>query len=246
MVKELWYRHLVKTGTWRIVAFIALSIVSYSLTGSIAMATSIVLADWLIKTILYLVHEWAWSKSNIGRKTFSCKKGGLIWFTGLSGSGKTTLADEVARLLEERMVSVKRLDGDVARRTFSRDLGFSDKDRAENCRRAAYVGSYLAEDSIVLASFISPSIQMRNLVRKMGGKIIHVDCSVEECARRDPKGMYAKLINGEFNGVPFTGVHPDAPYIEPKSNDLRVHTDRETVQESAARVIHFLEAQKHI
>ena len=246
MSKELWYRSLIKTGTWRVIAFAALSVISYVVTGSIALATSIALADWIVKTLLYFLHERAWSKSNMGLLTSSCKKGGLIWFTGLSGSGKTTLANEVARLLEERMVNVKRLDGDVARRTFSSDLGFSDKDRAENCRRAAHVGSYLAENNIVLASFISPGPVMRNYVRKMGGRIIHVDCDIRECARRDPKGMYAQLNNGRFKGSPFTGVHPDAPYVEPKTSDLKVRTDQETLAESAARVISYLEANGHI
>lgn len=246
MGKELWYRHLIKTGTWRVIAFTMLCAVSYIVTGSIATATSIALADWLIKTLLYFVHELAWSKINIGRRVSSCKKGGVIWFTGLSGSGKTTLADEVARRLEKRNVSVKRLDGDVARKTFSKDLKFSLEDRAENCRRAAHVGSYLAENNIVLASFISPTYNIRREIRESGAKIIFVDADIGVCAKRDPKGMYKKIENGKFMGVPFTGMHPSAPYERPLGQDLHIKTQDKTVEECADEVIEFLKQNGYV
>lgn len=242
MVKELWYRHLIKTGTWRVVAFTALAIITYMVTGSIALATSIALVDWIVKTILYFIHELVWSKLNVGRKVFSCKKGAFLWFTGLSGSGKTTLADAVAKRLEERMVKVKRLDGDVARRTFSSDLGFTPRDRAENCHRAAHVGSYLKENAVVLASFISPYKGIRDYAKRMGAEIVFVDCNIDECIKRDPKGMYEQLENGRFKGQPFTGMHPDAPY-EPAYNDadLVIETDAFTLNECVDQVIKYLE-----
>jgi adenylylsulfate kinase len=247
MVKELWYRHLIKTGTWRIIAFLALGVISYILTGSLALATSIALADWLIKTVLYLGHEMIWSKLNIGRQSLSCKKGVLLWFTGLSGSGKTTLADEVAKRLEKRMVKTKRLDGDVARRTFSNNLGFSTRDRAENCRRAAHVGLYLRENNIVLASFISPYSEIQRYLYEIGAQIVHVDCPIDECAKRDPKGMYSQLEDGKFKGSPFTGMHKDAPYQDPaKMTSLVVKTDELSLDESAAKVILFLEVNGYI
>jgi len=246
MVKELWYRSLIKTGTWRIIAFAVLCVISYVVTGSIALATSIALVDWLVKTILYFIHERMWTRISFGRQTFTCKKGGIIWFTGLSGSGKTTLADAVAKKLNERMINTKRLDGDVARRTFSNDLGFSAEDRAENCRRAAHVGSYLAEDNIVLASFISPAESIRAHARKMGALIIHVECPISECARRDPKGMYGKLEDGKFMGQPFTGMHPSAPYENVLGPDLKINTHGLSIEDSAETVISFLEANEHI
>ena len=246
MGKELWYRHLIKTGIWRVLAFLILCVVSYITTGSVAVAAGIATVDWVIKTIMYFVYEVAWSKTNFGRQDSSCKKGGIIWLTGLSGSGKTTLADEVARRLEKRNVSVKRLDGDVARRTFSKDLGFSLEDRAENCRRAAHVGSYLAENNIVLASFISPTYNIRREIRGMGAKVIYVDTHIAECEKRDPKGMYKKLKYGKFMGVPFTGMHPSAPYERPLNPDLHIRTQNRTVEECADEVIEFLEQNGYV
>jgi adenylylsulfate kinase len=144
------------------------------------------------------------------------------------------------------MVKTKRLDGDVARRTFSKNLGFSAEDRAENCRRAAHVGSYLKEDNIVLASFISPYREIQSYIRKSGGLIVHVDCHVDECAKRDPKGMYAQLEDGKFKGSPFTGMHPSAPYEVPIGPALKIKTDELSLKKSAAKVISFLEANGFI
>jgi adenylyl-sulfate kinase len=244
VVKELWWRLLLKTGTWRVVAFLTLGLISYFLTGSLALATTIALADWIIKTVLYFGHELVWSKLNIGRKIVKPKRGAVVWLTGLSGSGKTTVADAVRDKLVAKLHSVHRIDGDVARRTFSSDLGFSDEDRAENCKRATHVASYLKENSIVLASFISPSLKMREYVNKICGEkdtfIVYVNCPIEECASRDPKGMYAQLKDGKFRGNPFTGAHKDAPYVEPENSHLTLHTHTETIEQSADKIVKML------
>ena len=131
-----------------------------------AIATSIALVDCVIKGSLYFLHEHLWSKLNIGRE-LKTSKGCVVWFTGLSGSGKTTVADKVAEKLRKKLHSVSRLDGDVARKTFSSDLGFSPEDRAENCKRATHAAAYASESSIVLAAFISPYRKMRDYVRKI-------------------------------------------------------------------------------
>jgi len=248
MIVDMWYRHLFKTGTWRVIAFITLGIISYWATGSLALAGSIAVMDWIIKSALYFAHELAWNKINVGRRLTNRKNGCIVWFTGLSGSGKTTIADAVAEKLRARLIPVARLDGDVARKTFSSDLGFSSEDRVENCKRAAIVASYLKESQIVLAAFISPERSMRDYVRKLCGEstiIVHVDCPIEECARRDPKGMYAQLVDGEFKGVPFTGVHPDAPYEEPSilfnDADYRFPTDKFSLEVCVNNIIKILE-----
>ncbi len=120
----------------------------------------------------------------------------------------------------------KRLDGDIARKTFSSDLGFSSEDRAENCRRAAHVASYLKEDYIVLASFISPKREMRDYIKGLVGEDnfieVFVSCPISICSKRDPKGMYSKLKDGCFMGKPFTGMHPDAPYEKPQNPGLTI------------------------
>lgn len=174
-----------------------------------------------------------------------CKKGAVVWFTGLSGSGKTTVADAVRDKLQVKLIPTNRIDGDVARRTFSKDLGFTSEDRRKNCMRAAHVASYLKEHSIVLASFISPSKEIRDDVLKACGEdslLVYVDCPIERCKERDPKGMYAKIKNGKFMGSPFTGMHKDAPYVPPTrpEEDLVLCTDVESIEESANRVMRML------
>ena len=248
MIVDTWWRDLIKTGTWRILAFLMLAATSYWVTGSFAIAGSIALADWVFKSVAYFIHERAWSKIKLGR-VMTEKKGCVVWFTGHSGAGKTTIADAVAERLRKELVAVNRLDGDVARRTFSRDLGFSLEDRTENCKRAAIVASYLQESSIVLASFISPSERIREYVKEFCGKdtiIIHVDCPIKNCAKRDPKGMYEALEDGKFKGVPFTGVHPDAPYEAPVAPTLRLRTDWVNLETCVNVVINKLKEKKHI
>lgn len=250
MIVDTWYRHLLKTGTWRVIAFVMLGLISYWATGSLALAGTIAGLDWIIKSALYFLHEYAWSHSNIGRRLTE-RKGCVVWFTGLSGSGKTTIADRVAEKLRARLIPVARLDGDVARRTFSSDLGFSSEDRAENCKRAALVASYLKESQIVLASFISPKKSMRDYVRKIcsdDATIVHVDCDIVLCAVRDPKGMYAQLEDGKFKGNPFTGMHPDAPYETPGVGDAdyRINTAHWDIDTCANSIIKILEDKGYL
>lgn len=188
---------------------------------------------------IFFIHEWIWSKINVG-KEFMKINGKVVWFTGLSGAGKSTIADAVAENLRARMLPVARLDGDVARRTFSKDLGFSLEDRAENCRAAAHIASYLAENHIVLASFISPTKAIRDYVRHMCPEVlvVHVKCSIDGCIRRDPKGMYGALKNGCFKGVPFIGMHDDAKYHPPLSEHvLEIDTEKCSIDEAADLVI---------
>jgi adenylyl-sulfate kinase len=258
MVREKWWRHLLKTGTWRVIAITFLMVLSYHLTGSLVVAGSIAVIDLVVKSALYFAHEYAWAHTKIGKEMVE-KKGHVVWFTGLSGSGKTTLADAVAVKLRRDFTPTARLDGDIARRTFSSDLGFSSEDRAENCKRATHVASYLKENHIVLASFISPKKSMRQYARELCGDditIIHVDCPIEVCAERDPKGMYAKLENGRFMGQPFTGCHPCAPYERPVSQDdcslglpdadFRIDTSKASLEDCVDTVVAMLALEGRI
>ncbi len=163
-------------------------------------------------------------------------KGVTVWFTGLPCSGKTTIADGVAEKLRGKGYRVERLDGDTVRRSLTSDLGFSKEDRDENIKRVTFVAKLLTRNGVVvLATFVSPYRERRRRSREEIGVFIevYVRCSIEECMRRDVKGMYRKALAGEITG--FTGV--DDPYEEPQSPELVLDTDSETVEESVDKVI---------
>jgi adenylylsulfate kinase len=159
------------------------------------------------------------------------QKGVAVWMTGLSASGKSTIAVETEKILIEMGRAVYRLDGDNLRRGLNSDLGFSEKDRFENIRRAAEVCALFVDAGlIVLASFISPLASMRSLARaKTGDSFIevYVKADVETCEKRDPKGLYKKARAGEIPD--FTGV--TAPYEVPPSPDLVLDTERYSIEE---------------
>ena len=173
------------------------------------------------------------------------QKGFTLWFTGLSGSGKTAIAKLVARELRDRGLKVERLDGDIVRQSLTRDLGFSKEDRDKNIERVTFVAKLLTRNGVaVLCSFISPYRERRAKSRQEIGEFIevYVECPVEECARRDVKGMYAKAFAGEIED--FTGVSD--PYEEPENPEIVCHTVQETPEESMVKVIAYLEERGYI
>ena len=172
------------------------------------------------------------------------KKGFTLWLTGLSGAGKTTLAQELTTELKARGVGVEVLDGDNVRTNLSKGLGFSKADRDTNIRRIGYVARLLARNGIgVLSAAISPYREARDEVRSSieadGADFIEVfvKCPVEVLAERDVKGLYKKALAGEIKE--FTGVSD--PYEEPLKPDVIVETNRETVGESAMKIIREIE-----
>ena len=174
----------------------------------------------------------------------SKRKGFTVWLTGLSGAGKTTLAAEIARELQTREINFELLDGDEVRTNLSKGLGFSKEDRDSNIRRIGYVSRLLSRNGVgVLSAAISPYRDIRAEVRKSietdGAEFIevYVKCPLEILAKRDVKGLYRKALAGEINH--FTGVSD--PYEEPHSPDVIVDTDRESIDESTAKIISELE-----
>ncbi len=173
-------------------------------------------------------------------------RGFTLWFTGLSGSGKTTLA----KMLEEEfrargMTRVERLDGDIVRQGLTRDLGFSKEDRDRNIERVTFVAKLLTRNGVAtLCSFISPYREVRARSRQEIGAFIEVycQCSLEALMARDVKGLYKKALAGEIPN--FTGISD--PYEEPLEPEIVVHTDSESPQESARRILAYLEERQLI
>ena len=172
-------------------------------------------------------------------------KGFTLWFTGLACSGKSILADAVADHLKKRNMKVERLDGDIVRKSLTRDLGFSDDDRRMNIERITFVSKLLTRNGVaVLASFISPFNDIRAYSRKEIGDyiLVYVKCSLEACEERDVKGMYAKARAGEIKK--FTGI--DSPFEEPDTADIIVETDKQTIEESRKIVLDALEKMGYL
>jgi adenylyl-sulfate kinase len=169
--------------------------------------------------------------------------GFVLWLTGLSAAGKSTIAALVASELEERGVLVDRLDGDVVRAQLTKGLGFSKEDRDTNIERIGWVASRLARaGAAVVVSAISPYDEARRKARALTEEhapfvLVYVATSLEECERRDPKGLYAKAHAGEI--AEFTGVSD--PYEEPVDAELRLQTEGRTPHESAELVVTTLE-----
>lgn len=171
--------------------------------------------------------------------------GFCLWMTGLSGAGKTTIAKILEQRLKERGVRFERLDGDVVRESLTKDLGFSKEDRDRNIERVAFVAKLLARNGVgVICSFISPYRAQREMVRQQTHNFIEVfvHAPLEVCAQRDVKGLYAKAMAGEIPN--FTGVND--PYEEPESAEIVIPTHMETPEESACRIIAYLEERRLI
>src|SRR5919197_483651 len=171
------------------------------------------------------------------------RQGFTLWFTGLSGAGKTTIAELVRPELERRGLLVEWLDGDEVREHLSKGLGFSKADRDTNIDRIGWVASRLTRHgAAVIVSAISPYRQARQKAREMvaaHGTFIEVfvDASVDECARRDVKGLYEKAFRGEIKE--FTGVSD--PYEPPPRPEVRIESEHEEPAASATRILRVLE-----
>jgi len=169
--------------------------------------------------------------------------GFVLWLTGLSAAGKSTIGEIVADELEARGVLVDRLDGDVVRTHLSKGLGFSKEDRDTNIERIGWVASRLSRaGAAVIVSAISPYEEARRTARALVEQhapfvLVHVATSLEECERRDPKGLYRKAHAGMLHG--FTGI--DDPYEEPEEPELRLYTEGQTPDMSAQGVLDALE-----
>lgn len=165
----------------------------------------------------------------------------VLWFTGLSGSGKSTLANLVEKRLFNQGIHTYSLDGDNIRSGLNKNLTFTKEDREENLRRIAEVSNLFVDAGVVvIAAFISPLEKDRNLLRQIIGKDnfveIFVNTSLQECEKRDVKGLYKKARAGKIQN--FTGI--SAPYEKPKNPDIIVNTESSSLEESITKVINYI------
>ena len=182
---------------------------------------------------------------SIDRKQRQALKGHgsfLLWFTGLSGSGKSTIANAVEKALVEDGIHTYTLDGDNLRKGLNNNLTFSPEDRTENIRRIAEVANLMVDAGlVVLAAFVSPYEKDRADIRDIVGPEnyveIFVNTPLEECERRDVKGLYAKARAGEIKN--FTGIN--APYEAPKNPDIEIDTTKHSVADSVLMIKKLIE-----
>lgn len=169
------------------------------------------------------------------------QKGVMLWFTGLSGSGKSTVAIALERELQKRGLLCRILDGDNIRTGINANLGFSADDRRENIRRVAEVAKLFVDTGIItIAAFVSPTEDLRNLAQRIIGKDdfkeIFISTPIEECERRDVKGLYARARRGEVKN--FTGI--SAPFEAPQHPALSLDTSKLSLEESVAQLLQLL------
>lgn len=172
------------------------------------------------------------------RNTLKKHNSFLMWFTGLSGSGKSTIANAVEQKLFNMGVHTYTLDGDNVRKGLNKDLTFSPEDRTENIRRIAQVANLFVDSgTVVLAAFVSPYKKdremIKNTVKSSNFVEIFIDTPVEECEKRDVKGLYAKARKGLIKD--FTGIN--APYESPENPDITIDTTKVSVDEAAETII---------
>ena len=231
-------RTIIKATIWQAMGVLLLAFVSFLKTGSIKIGASISVSYYIMRFLLYYLYERIWLKIKHGKVNGFC-----LWLTGLSGAGKSTIAELVAKELKKQGYNVQRLDGDIIRNTdLSKDLGFTKEDREKNLKRTAVLAKFLVENNvIVIASYISPFIEIRNYLRKVIPNFIeiYVETTIDECIRRDPKGLYRKVLNGEIKN--FTGF--DSPYEIPINPDFIVQTTKETPEQSAKKLIRYLKKE---
>jgi adenylylsulfate kinase len=239
MYSETSTRSLAKTISWRILATLTTATIVWLVTGKLTLAVAVGGIEAVSKMVLYYGHERLWDRIRVGRRA---QAPAVIWLTGLSGSGKSTIAKWVAQALEREGHKVERLDGDTIRDIFPA-TGFTRPERDQHIRRVGYLASRLEKNGVfVVASLVSPYQESRDFVRGLCDRFleIHIATPLEECERRDVKGLYAKARRGEITN--FTGI--DDPYEPPAAPELTVDTSGLSVEEAGRQILELAMASE--
>lgn len=232
MFRESHARSIAKAFSWRIMGTFATALLVYIATRKLALSLAVGGIEFVSKIGLFWLHERVWDRLRFGKKQ---EDPAVVWFTGLSGAGKSTIADRVAADLERRGLRVERLDGDTVRDIFPA-TGFTRPERDAHVRRVGFLASTLEKNGVfVVASFVSPYEESRQFVRGLCRNFIevHVATSLEECERRDVKGLYARARRGEIAN--FTGISD--PYEPPANPEVVLDTSRIGPDAAAEQVL---------
>lgn len=225
-------RSIFKAVSWRLVGSGATAVATYLMVGRWDIAVVVGGVEATTKFVLFFFHERLWNKLPFGRKTLTPK---VIWLTGLSGAGKTTIARILGQRLRAMGARVEELDGDTIRDIFPQ-TGFSREERDQHVKRVGYLASRLEKQGVfVVASLISPYRDSREFVRGLCDQFVevHVATSLEECQKRDPKGLYKKASQGELRC--FTGI--DDPYESPLSPEIKIDTQSRSPESCATEIM---------
>jgi adenylylsulfate kinase len=238
MFRETHARSVAKALSWRVTGTLATTALVFVFTRRLTLSVVVGGLEFISKVGMYWLHERVWDRLSFGKKQVQPV---VLWFTGLSGSGKSTVSKWVAQALRDRGLRVEELDGDTIRDVFP-NTGFSKSERDTHIKRVGYLASRLEHNGIfVIASFVSPYRDSRAFVRGLCRNFveIHVSTPIEECERRDVKGLYAKARRGEIKN--FTGV--DDPYEAPEAAELVIDTTGVPVADAGGRVLALLRSR---
>lgn len=222
-------RFILKSILYRLYSSFITTFVSYLVTGSISVSLSIGILEFIFKIISYYIFEELWSKL-FNKKIKPC----VIFLTGLSGSGKSTISKELSQMLNKNGNSVVILDGDEIRSNTNKNT-FDDESRKSHNLNVAYMASLFEKQGVItIISLIAPFEDTREKMKSFSNNFIEVYIStpIEECIKRDPKGLYKKAISGEINY--FTGI--SANYDIPKNPDITIDTSNLTVTEAVKKI----------
>ena len=236
MYQELPIRSVLKAVSWRVVGTLATSVMVFVFLKRLDIAIAVGGMEALLKMTFYYAHERAWDRIQLGKRQIQPV---VVWFTGLPSAGKTTLAQAVMERLEKRKIKAEHLDGDTIRNIFP-NTGFSRDEREEHIKRVGFLASRLEKNGLfVVVSLISPWETSRKFVRNLCTNFVevYVATPLEECERRDVKGLYKKARAGEVRQ--FTGVSD--PYEAPHNAEITIDSSSISVDEATDRIISYLQ-----
>lgn len=242
MIIETKMRTLVKAITWRVTATVTTIVLVYLFTGRVDTALEVGVLEVTLKILFYFLHDRGWNKIKFGRRKFNPF---VIWFTGLPVSGKTTIAGRVLEMLKDKEFEIEWIDSHDVRKFFP-EVGFEREERILHLKRVSFLIKMLEKNNVsVIASFVSPYEEAREIIRDMidyNYIEVYVKSSVETCKKRDTRGVYQRAERGEIRN--FTGISDT--YDEPRNPDILLDTETLSVDESAEKVIGYLEKKLNI